>query len=443
MAARQRKERALPAGSEELQLWHNVRTHLRSLERIRSSAQQHFLQIEQIRTKLVAMSKEDPEVRKKPDFKIKKQDLESHYSQLRTKVVEEQAAIDAALEKLGILSALRSAPPDHHLLDGGGSKRKKRRTEASSPTPSSLSPSSQNAAAAAAMLPRSRSPDSLHLPSSLADSTTSSSSSSSRADLASTSALYSSRKDSSHQVGGSSVVKAKGPGGSGRRGTASNSSSSAAGATSKDSSKDPLGSSQNSSSAYSSSIHMDPAKARREALAHQLPLQKGRKVAFRQPVKKTGAAAGAAVSLANGLAPNGLLPGEEEGETWIMATVIECINNDRNRYVVQDAEDEGGAGPQWNTTLKAIVPLPESVATLPPQDYPVGAQVMGLYPDTSCFYRATVKGGGPGITKNTPMSKLLKKEQELLNANYELMFEDDGAEIRLVPAYLVVERPRA
>lgn len=78
---------------------------------------------------------------------------------------------------------------------------------------------------------------------------------------------------------------------------------------------------------------MDPAKARREALAHQLPLQKGRKVAFRQPVKKSGQAAAAAAALAGGHAPGGLLPGEEEGETWIMATVMDCINNDRNRCV--------------------------------------------------------------------------------------------------------------
>lgn len=172
--------------------------------------------------------------------------------------------------------------------------------------------------------------------------------------------------------------------------------------------------------------HMDPARARREVLAHQLPLQKGRKVAFRQPNKNKagpGAANGGTGIGPNGLSsstrsgagsagiqaaaqvgqsrPEGVGAGggaggpEEDGETWIMATVIECINNDRNRYVVQD--DEDAAMPKYNTTLKAIVPLPESLQTLPIEDYKMGTQVLGLYPDTSCFYRAVVRGGGPGL----------------------------------------------
>lgn len=66
----------------------------------------------------------------------------------------------------------------------------------------------------------------------------------------------------------------------------------------------------------------DPAKARREQLSAQLPLQKGRKVAFRQPLAK------------------GESHSPEDGETWIMATVLECINNDRNRYVVKDADPD-------------------------------------------------------------------------------------------------------
>ena len=52
-------------------------------------------------------------------------------------------------------------------------------------------------------------------------------------------------------------------------------------------------------------------------------LQRGRKVAFRQPPRKS--------SLGVPI---------DEGEVWILATIIESINNDRNRYVVQDAEDE-------------------------------------------------------------------------------------------------------
>jgi SGF29 tudor-like domain len=51
----------------------------------------------------------------------------------------------------------------------------------------------------------------------------------------------------------------------------------------------------------------------------------------------------------------------------------------------------------YNTTLRSLIPLPDPSA--PPnsaihpnsyEEYAVGSIVMGLYPDTSCFYRAEV-----------------------------------------------------
>lgn len=71
---------------------------------------------------------------------------------------------------------------------------------------------------------------------------------------------------------------------------------------------------------------MDPAKARREVLQGQLPLTPGRKVAFRQPSKAKATTGGAAA-----ISGPTQAPADEEGETWIMAIVKECINNDRNR----------------------------------------------------------------------------------------------------------------
>lgn len=38
-----------------------------------------------------------------------------------------------------------------------------------------------------------------------------------------------------------------------------------------------------------------------------------------------------------------------------------------------------------------------SINTLPERDYPPGSHVLGLYPDTSCFYKAIVRGGGPNM----------------------------------------------
>lgn len=142
-------------------------------------------------------------------------------------------------------------------------------------------------------------------------------------------------------------------------------------------------------------------KARREALAKQLPLQEGRKVAFHPPVGKN--ADGSTVDV--------------DENTWILAVITKCINQDKNRrvifsaleviylidciysYEVQDVEpqEDGQPGQCYNTTLRAIIPLPDPSA--PPnsaahpnsyQEFPAGSTVMALYPDTSCFYRAEV-----------------------------------------------------
>lgn len=51
----------------------------------------------------------------------------------------------------------------------------------------------------------------------------------------------------------------------------------------------------------------------------------------------------------------------------------------------------------YNTTLRSLIPLPDpsapSSSAIHPnsyEEYAVGSIVMGLYPDTSCFYRAEV-----------------------------------------------------
>lgn len=68
-------------------------------------------------------------------------------------------------------------------------------------------------------------------------------------------------------------------------------------------------------------------------------------------------------------------------------------------YEVQDVEpqEDGQPGQCYNTTLRAIIPLPDpntspSNAAHPNayQEFPAGSIVMALYPDTSCFYRAEV-----------------------------------------------------
>ncbi|KAF5382582.1 hypothetical protein D9615_002786 [Tricholomella constricta] len=170
----------------------------------------------------------------------------------------------------------------------------------------------------------------------------------------------------------------------------------------------------------------DP-KARREALGPQLPLQEGRKVAFHPPPGKS----------ANGGAA------DNDENTWILALIIKSINADKNRYEVQDAEpqEDGQPGLLYNTTLRAIIPLPDPNA--PPNspshvsaypEFPVGATVMALYPDTSCFYRAEVISMPKELNpRATPSSKYMPM--------YKLKFEDDDNQEHTVAAQWVVEWP--
>ncbi|KAJ8518460.1 hypothetical protein ONZ45_g4445 [Pleurotus djamor] len=167
----------------------------------------------------------------------------------------------------------------------------------------------------------------------------------------------------------------------------------------------------------------DP-KARREALAAQLPLLEGRKVAFHPPSKSGGIAV------------------DTDENTWILAVVTKCINADKNRYEVQDAEpqEDGQPGIRYNTTLRAIIPLPDpnvqpgSASHISAyQTFPAGSTVMALYPDTSCFYRAEVI---------TPPAQPGRAGQSLkFSPTYKLKFEDDDGQEHAVAAHLVVEWP--
>ncbi|KAG2344541.1 hypothetical protein BDR05DRAFT_999285 [Suillus weaverae] len=167
-------------------------------------------------------------------------------------------------------------------------------------------------------------------------------------------------------------------------------------------------------------------KARREALAKQLPLQEGRKVAFHPPGGK--AADGSAA--------------DADENTWILAVITKCINQDKNRYEVQDVEpqEDGQPGQCYNTTLRAIIPLPDpnalstSAAHLNAyQDFPTGSTVMALYPDTSCFYRAEVISSPRDVAGRGVSTKTI--------ATYKLKFEDDDDQEHFVASQWVVEWP--
>ncbi|KAI0822258.1 SGF29 tudor-like domain-containing protein [Trametes gibbosa] len=183
-------------------------------------------------------------------------------------------------------------------------------------------------------------------------------------------------------------------------------------------------------------------KARREALAKQLPLQEGRKVAFHPPTNTSKA--------------DGVTGGKDE--EWILAVVTKCINQDKNRYEVQDPEpqEDGQPGQRYNTTLRAIIPLPDPLA--PPDsathlnaypEFSAGSTVMALYPDTSCFYRAEVIASPArvsiadhlsphGALRTLSQSGIATKQGAPM---YKLKFEDDDDQEHMVNSQWVVEWP--
>ncbi|UZJ52220.1 hypothetical protein CBS101457_001540 [Exobasidium rhododendri] len=441
MTSRVRKDRGPPAESEEQQLWQSVRTDLNALHKFEISSEQNLSGLENARRKYIEEHNKDEDGSVNID-EATRAALIVAYRRLDKAYEEELKEIYIASEKLELLVAVRD-DPDAEVL----SKRKKRHTDAPffgansiSPPLQSVSVKERNITPTVTREESSNTSSSLLPP--VLDKEKKRSNSKSNV-VAGNAAPTLQRR---------STLTSKDPQATAfSNAVASNTSSSSI----KDTAKDNLVAALNTSSSY-----IDPARARREVLAAQLPLQRGRKVAFRQPSKNKVGPGAANVSnmtsrsatsanAASSIPPtslssqgvtiqSGLAVPDDEGETWIMATITDCINNDRNRYVVQDAEDT--VMPTYNTTLKAIVPLPESLSTLPLDDYKVGTQVMGLYPDTSCFYQAIVRGGGPGVTGKIT-AKMQRRADEILNTPYRLEFEDDGGAIQNVPACLVVERP--
>ncbi|KAG9016378.1 hypothetical protein FRB90_003087 [Tulasnella sp. 427] len=187
---------------------------------------------------------------------------------------------------------------------------------------------------------------------------------------------------------------------------------------------------QQQQQASAAALSRNQPRTKREWLLSQLPLQPGRKVAFRQP---SGGKSG-------GVGAEG---GHEDGETsWILVTVKKCIGGDRNKYEVEDEDQEdrkpGEPGKVYKTTLKNLLPLPDPAAS--PEspshlnaydEFPNGRSVLAQYPDTSCFYNAVVISGPKDNSKVQPKSAPV----------YRLKFEDDDDQIRVVDAHLVVDAP--
>ncbi|CDZ98577.1 phosphoprotein phosphatase [Phaffia rhodozyma] len=150
------------------------------------------------------------------------------------------------------------------------------------------------------------------------------------------------------------------------------------------------------------------SRERKQTYAAQLPLTPGRRVAFKMHQKPAGVSAADRTDE------------PDEGEGWILAVVKRCLHQDTNRLT--------------NTTFKTLIPLPDP--TVPanhpshPNAYaphPVGSFVMAIFPDTTSFYKAVVRGSVKA--KPTGLAK------------YLVTFDDDDNQVREMDVSDVVEWP--
>ncbi|TFK27978.1 hypothetical protein FA15DRAFT_585177 [Coprinopsis marcescibilis] len=117
-------------------------------------------------------------------------------------------------------------------------------------------------------------------------------------------------------------------------------------------------------------------------------------------------------------------------EDWILAILL-------RRYEVRDAEEQDAAL-SVIAGQKYVIPLPDPKGPLGPE-FPVGSTVLGLYPDTSCFYRAEIVAT-PKQMQALGVS-IFGKYLQAKQPTYKLKFEDDDNQEHPVSAEWVVEYP--
>ena len=106
-------------------------------------------------------------------------------------------------------------------------------------------------------------------------------------------------------------------------------------------------------------------------------------------------------------------PGQKE---WLLCTV-QSYNPIVGKYVVEDDDEPEVAGApheQYQVISRCVLPLPlyEPQAFTPYNEHRMGATVLALYPDTTCFYKAWVY---------TPPSE----RRHAVPRDYMIEFEDE------------------
>jgi SAGA-associated factor 29 len=117
------------------------------------------------------------------------------------------------------------------------------------------------------------------------------------------------------------------------------------------------------------------------------------------------------------------IPGQTEERDWIQGIVVKVIGEGKSRrYDVQDPypDDTSKPGEIHRTSASSMVTIPPLGTPLP--DYELGKKVLALFPESSTFYRAEVKGTVEG------------------GAKVELLFEEESEDlIRTVSRRFVLD----
>ncbi|KAG8905633.1 hypothetical protein FRB99_008536 [Tulasnella sp. 403] len=111
---------------------------------------------------------------------------------------------------------------------------------------------------------------------------------------------------------------------------------------------------------------------------------------------------------------------------------LEALRNVKAKLTSGLAEIKTNADAEAKAVSDALESFPSHPNAY--DEYPPGTSVLGLYPDTSCFYKAVVIAGPrdppPAGTRSAGQAK-----------SYRLKFEDDDDQIRAVHVQWVVEAP--
>jgi len=118
------------------------------------------------------------------------------------------------------------------------------------------------------------------------------------------------------------------------------------------------------------------------------------------------------------------------GQDWLLATVLQYFS-DKNKYEVEDIEDDEdkpGIKKRYIFPVKCVLEIPSDDNKRP--YFPIGHEVLSLYPNSSCFYKATIIKT-PNENKNSSNGE----------PAYIVRFEDDDEAEREVPVNRVLDMP--